>query len=100
MFTAEIIFISLTLLILVGITFYLKVPKASIPLIVIYLIFIIRNQLFDQPNELSMDYQDLTISKNKVVKENENNIELLWGVGGNDKSNSSSWILQKWKEEN
>jgi len=73
---AEIIFISLTFLILVGITFYLKVPKASIPLIVIYLIFIIRNQLFDQPNELSMDYQDLTISKNKVVKENENNIDL------------------------
>ena len=28
-----------------------------------------------------------------------NNIELLWGVGGNDKSNSSSWILKKWKEE-
>ena len=76
MFMAEIIFISLTFLILVGITFYLKVPKASIPLIVIYLIFIIRNQLFDQPNELSMDYQDLTISKNKVVKENENNIDL------------------------
>ena len=76
MFMAEIIFISLTFLILVGITFYLKVPKASIPLIVIYLIFIIRNQLFDQPNELSMDYQDLTISSNKVIIDNENNIDL------------------------
>ena len=31
---------------------------------------------------------------------NENNIELLWGVGGNDKSNSSSWILKKWKQDN
>ena len=31
---------------------------------------------------------------------NENKIELLWGVGGNDKSNSSSWILKKWKEDN
>ena len=29
---------------------------------------------------------------------NENNIETLWGIGGNDKSNSSSWILKKWKE--
>ncbi len=28
----------------------------------------------------------------------KNNIELLWGIGGNEKSNSSSWILNKWKE--
>ena len=28
----------------------------------------------------------------------ENNIRLLWGIGGNDKSNSSSWILKKWNE--
>ncbi|GIR89198.1 MAG: hypothetical protein CM15mP87_06900 [Candidatus Neomarinimicrobiota bacterium] len=76
MFTAEIIFISLTLFILVGITLYLKVPKASIPLLVIYLIFIIRNQSFDQPNELSVDYQDSTYSKNEVIIENENNIDL------------------------
>ena len=28
----------------------------------------------------------------------ENNIELLWGIGGEDKANSSSWILKKWKD--
>ena len=28
----------------------------------------------------------------------QNNIETLFGIGGNDKSNSSSWILKKWKE--
>ena len=28
----------------------------------------------------------------------QNNIETLFGVGGNNKSNSSSWILKKWKE--
>ena len=28
----------------------------------------------------------------------ENNIETLWGIGGTDKSNSSSWILKKWQE--
>ena len=28
----------------------------------------------------------------------ENNIELLWGIGGENKSNSSSWILKKWKD--
>ena len=27
-----------------------------------------------------------------------NNIETLFGIGGNEKSNSSSWILKKWKE--
>ena len=76
MFMAEIIFISITLFILVGITFYLKVPKASIPLFVIYLIFIIKNQSFDKPNELNVDYQDITISKNEVIVENEQNIDL------------------------
>ena len=29
-----------------------------------------------------------------------NNVELLWGVGGQEKANSSSWILKKWKESN
>ena len=27
-----------------------------------------------------------------------NNIETLFGIGGDNKSNSSSWILKKWKE--
>ena len=39
---------------------------------------------------------------NKTTPEKEfcdkNNIETLFGIGGNDKSNSSSWILKKWKE--
>ena len=30
----------------------------------------------------------------------ENNIEMLWGIGGNNKSNSSSWILKRWKDSN
>ena len=29
----------------------------------------------------------------------ENNIKPLWGIGGADKSNSSSWILKKWKNK-
>jgi len=29
-----------------------------------------------------------------------NGIETLWGVGGENKSNSSSWILKQWKENN
>tara|TARA_Y100000768_G_C23962375_1_gene676051 strand:- start:576 stop:1028 length:453 start_codon:yes stop_codon:yes gene_type:complete len=29
-----------------------------------------------------------------------NNIETLFGIGGDDKSNSSSWILKKWEENN
>ncbi len=29
---------------------------------------------------------------------NQHGIEMLWGIGGNEKSNSSSWILKKWKE--
>ena len=30
----------------------------------------------------------------------KNNIEMLWGIGGENKSNSSSWILKKWREKN
>ena len=30
----------------------------------------------------------------------KNGIELLWGIGGENKSNSSSWILKKWKDNN
>ena len=29
----------------------------------------------------------------------KNNIETLFSIGGNNKSNSSSWILKKWKEQ-
>ena len=29
-----------------------------------------------------------------------NGIETLWSIGGENKSNSSSWILKKWKENN
>ena len=28
----------------------------------------------------------------------KNNISMLWGIGGNNKANSSSWILKKWNE--
>ena len=73
---AEIIFISITLFILVGVTFYLKVPKASIPLFIIYFVFIIRNQSIDQPNDLIADYQDVAISKNEVMIKNEYSIDL------------------------
>ena len=76
MFTAENFFVSITLSILVGITFYLKAPKASIPLLVIYLFFIIINQFSDEPDKFNMDNQNLTIPKNEVIVENENNIDL------------------------
>lgn len=29
----------------------------------------------------------------------EKKIETIWGIGGNTKSNSSSWILKKWNEK-
>lgn len=28
-----------------------------------------------------------------------NKIETIWGIGGNNKSNSSSWILKKWNQK-
>jgi len=43
------------------------------------------------------DRNDKTTPETIFCKEND--IETLWGVGGNDKSNSSSWILKKWNEK-
>ena len=31
---------------------------------------------------------------------NRNNVKMLFGIGGSDKSNSSSWILSKWTDKN
>ena len=31
---------------------------------------------------------------------NDDNLEFIFGVGGNFKMNSSSWILNKWNEKN
>ena len=74
---------------------------------------------FDDSDKTCID--GLRIARKKYIKENimfanggdrndkttpesvfceENNIELLWGVGGNDKSNSSCWILKKWYNKN
>ena len=43
------------------------------------------------------DRNDRTTPETKFCE--ENNIETLWGVGGANKSNSSSWILKRWKEK-
>ena len=29
----------------------------------------------------------------------QHNIDTIWGIGGSNKSNSSSWILKKWSEK-
>ena len=42
------------------------------------------------------DRNDKTTPETKFC--DSNNIESLWGIGGNHKTNSSSWILKKWNE--
>lgn len=44
------------------------------------------------------DRNDKTTPESLFCK--KNNIETLWGIGGKNKLNSSSWILKKWKENN
>jgi len=65
MFTAEFTFITITLMILVSISFWIKVPKASIPLFLIYLIF-----TFTQiPSS-----EDKSINKTMESYENDKNV--------------------------
>ena len=42
------------------------------------------------------DRNDITSPETLFCK--KNNIKTIWGIGGNKKSNSSSWILKKWTE--
>jgi len=45
----------------------------------------------DRKNDTTPAPETIYCQKNKV--------EVLWGIGGNNKANSSSWILQKWKQK-
>ena len=45
------------------------------------------------------DRKGITTLENKETKFCEKNeIETLWGIGGDFKKNSSSWILKRWSE--
>ena len=71
MFTAKIIFISITLIMLVGVSFWLKVPKASAPLFIIYLFFLIQNSSFNKTEKSYAETVDIIIPKEKRNLENE-----------------------------
>ena len=44
------------------------------------------------------DRNETTIPNQETIFCNENNIEILWGIGGNFKANSSSQILERWNK--
>ena len=54
--------------------------------------FVVQSQYEGKDIHAIINWLSLFCKKNKV--------ETLWGIGGNDKSNSSSWILKKWQEKN
>ena len=44
------------------------------------------------------DRNNKTTPETKFCEDNE--VETLWGIGGDIKKNSSSWIIKRWQEEN
>ena len=44
------------------------------------------------------DRNETTVPNQETIFCNENNIEILWGIGGNIKANSSSQILKRWNK--
>ena len=44
------------------------------------------------------DRTNQSTPNNETLFCENNNIKTIWGIGGNNKSNSSSWILKKWNE--
>ena len=80
MFEADFLFVTVILIILVSISFWLKVPKAAIPLAIIYAIFILNSIDFvkkypesihnkDIKNHISMD--DTTIISSRIQYKNQ-----------------------------
>ena len=62
----------------------------------------IKNALNKYPNRIIKfanggDRNDKTTPESSFCK--QNNIETIWGIGGNNKENSSSWILKRWNEK-
>ena len=88
MLAAQITFISLTLVLLVGISFWLKVPKASIPLLFIYLFFLIQNQSSNKPEKSNAEYAV------PVTSNYEDNKERKYQVDGNLKSKNIKNIIE------
>ena len=62
------------------------------------------NKAIKKYNKKKIKFANGGDRNNKTTPElefcNKNNIEMLWGIGGNNKTNSSSWILKKWQEKN
>ena len=44
------------------------------------------------------DRNDTTTPNQETIFCNKNNVEILWGIGGKHKANSSSWILKRWNK--
>ena len=61
------------------------------------------NKAIKKYNKKKIKFANGGDRNNKTTPElefcNKNNIEMLWGIGGNNKTNSSSWILKKWQEK-
>ena len=55
-------------------------------------------QSYPQARIIFANGGDRTNSNIPEMDCHDDNIEFVFGVGGNDKKNSSSWILQNWKE--
>ena len=45
------------------------------------------------------DRNDNTLPLPEKVYCEQNKVKVLWGIGGNNKANSSSWILKKWYQK-
>ena len=44
------------------------------------------------------DRNKTTTPNKETIFCNQNNVEILWSVGGKHKANSSSWILKRWNK--
>lgn len=54
-------------------------------------------KLFPDSQIVFVNGGDRTASNIPEMSVNDNSVEFLFGIGGQDKKNSSSWILQEWK---
>ena len=56
-------------------------------------------QLYPEAKIIFVNGGDRTKTNIPEMDVADDNVEFVFGVGGEDKKNSSSWILNKWKEK-
>ncbi|MEC9050613.1 MAG: hypothetical protein VYD66_07425, partial [Candidatus Neomarinimicrobiota bacterium] len=78
MFNPEIIFITISLVVLAGVAYWMKIPRVIIPLTIVYFIFILLNDPLPKSLPKSQPIKNPTmVTEQKTTNKSKTNLEPL-----------------------